>query len=120
MIEDFFDHKCNIFHVVKGTGSPGFGLPGSPTFEYSPVPDIAEQDCHFGVRNGTLNTAQQQPQNDLNARLKLTLPAGTDIRMNDKVVDCKTGLSYTAEVPRDIRGHHTIVYIKREGPGKAL
>ena len=120
MIEDLFDHKCNIFHVQKETASPGYSLPGSPTFSYGTVPDISEQDCHFSVRNGELHTTQQQPQNDLSARLKLNLPAGTDIRLNDKVVDCKTGLSYTAEVPRNIRGHHIIVYVKREGPGKAL
>lgn len=120
MIEDFFDHKCNIFHVQKETASPGYNLPGSPSFSYGSVPDISEHDCHFGVRNGDLRTSQQQPQNDLNARLKLTLPTGTDIRLNDKVVDCSTGFAYTAEVPRNIRGHHIIVYIKREGAGKAL
>lgn len=120
MIEDFFDHKCNIYHVQGEKESPGFGLPGSPTFSYNDAPDISGQMCHFGVKSGNLSTAQQQPQNDLSARLKLNLPTGTDIRLNDKVVDCSTGLAYTAEVPRNIRGHHIIVYIKREGPGKAL
>lgn len=120
MIEDFFDHKCNIFHVQNESASPGYGLPESPTFSYGAVPDIAEQQCHFGVKSGNLSTEQQQPQNDLIARLKLYLPTGTDIRLNDKIVDCKTGLSYIAEVPRDIRGHHMTVYIKREGPRKAL
>lgn len=120
MIEDLLDHECDIFHVVKETASPGFALPGSPSFTYSSVPDIAGQKCHFSVRTGEVNTAQQQPQNDLNARLKLTLPVGTDIRLNDRIVDCKSKLAYTAEVPRNIRGHHLTVYIKRTDEQKPL
>lgn len=120
MIEDFFDHKCDIYHVEKETASPGFGLPGSPSFTYGKAPDIAGQMCHFSVRTGEVNTAQQQPQNDLNARLKLTLPVGTDIRLNDKIVDCESNYAYTAEVPRNIRGHHLTVYIKRTAAQKPL
>lgn len=120
MIEDFFDHKCNIFHVQKDKGSPGYGLPETPSFTYGPTPDIAGQMCHFSVRTGEVNTAQRQPQNDLNARLKLTLPIGTDIRLNDRIVDCESNLAYTAEVPRNIRGHHLTVYIKRTDEQKPL
>jgi len=120
MIEDFFDHKCDIYHVIKGEGSPGYGLPGSPTFEYPAAPDIAARDCHFGVRGESVTIVQQQPQNDLNARTKLTLPAGADVRLNDKIVDCKTGYAYTAEIPRNIRDHHIFVYIKRTDVQKAL
>lgn len=115
MIADFFDHKCNIFHIVKDTASPGYNLPGSPTFQYGTTPDITEQVCHFGVRSANMSTTQQQPQNDLNARLKLSLPIGTDIRLNDRIVDCENNLAYTAEVPRNIRNHHLVVYIKRTG-----
>ena len=45
---------------------------------------------------------------------------GTDIRINDKVVDCETGLEYTAERPRNIRDHHIFVYIKRTKEQEAL
>lgn len=120
MIEDFFDHNCDIYHVVKESSSPGFGLQGSPSFRYGTDPDISGLACHFGVRSGEMNTVQQQPQNDLNARLKLTLPAGTDVRLNDKIVDCKTGLAYTAEIPRNIRDHHVFVYIKRTDTQKPI
>lgn len=120
MIEDFFDHKCNIFHVLNEVASPGFGLPGTPSFTYGSVPDIAGQSCHFGVRNANVNTTQREPQNDLNARLKLTLPIGTDIRLNDKIVDCESNLAYTAEIPRTIRGHHLSVYITRTNAQKPL
>lgn len=120
MIEDLFDHSCDIYHVAKETASPGYGLPETPSFTYNDAPDIAGQMCHFSVRLGDVNTEQRQPQNDLNARLKLTLPIGTDIRLNDKIVDCKSNLAYTAEVPRNIRDHHLIVYIKRTGAQKPL
>ncbi len=52
------------------------------------------------------------------ARLLITKsedPLGTDIRLNDKVVDLENGYAYIAEVPRVIRGHHISVYLHRTG-----
>ena len=49
---------------------------------------------------------------------KLQLPAGTDVRVNDKVVDKNTGLAYTAEMPHNIRDHHIMVNIQRKGTVK--
>ena len=51
MIADFFDHKCNIFHVRSEGKSPGFGLPSSPAFSYPDAPDEAEVPCHFAVKS---------------------------------------------------------------------
>lgn len=118
--EDFLDHTCDIYHIVKGKASPGYNLPSSPSFEYSKTPDISGQECHFGVRSMSISINQQEPQNVLEGKIKLTLPAGTDIRLNDKIVECSTGLEYTAETPRNIRGHHTFVYIQRVDKQKAL
>jgi hypothetical protein len=56
----------------------------------------------------------------MDAKIKLTLPAGTDVQLNDKIVDCATGLEYTAEQPVNVRGHHTFVYIKKTEGQKAL
>jgi hypothetical protein len=56
----------------------------------------------------------------MDAKIKLTLPIGADIRLNDKIVDCKTGLEYTAEQPVDVRGHHLFAYIKKIGEEKML
>ena len=115
MIEDFFDHKCNIFHVTTTSSSPGYGLPtGSDVkYGYGTKPDLTEVMCHFGVKTSSITIVQNEPQNDMDARIKLTLPTGTDIRLNDKIVSLETGLEYTAEQPRNIRDHHIIVYIKR-------
>lgn len=116
-IEDFFDHKCDIYHLKKSTNSPGYGLPESASFSYPDTPDEPKVNCHFSVMFGTNITRnavhQEQPINKYDIGIKLTLPMGTDVRINDKIVDCDSGFEYTAEQPRNIRNHHTFVYVKR-------
>lgn len=120
MIEDFFDHKCDIYHIKAEEDFPGYGLPVSNKYEYGDKPDIASLNCHFGVKASNITIIQQQPYNGMDARIKLTLPIDADIRLNDKIVDCDTKLEYTAEQPRNIRNHHKYVYIKRTGRQKPL
>ena len=108
-IEDFFDHRCSIYHTQQESTSPGYGLPGSPKFKYPKQPDLEEVPCHFGVRSTSIQIAQQQPQNDMDSDIKLTLPAGTDVR-----------LEYTAGQPRNIRGHHMTVKIYRTAQQRPL
>lgn len=112
-IENFFDHTCNIYHLQSADKSPGFNLPSSPAFSYGEEPDEAGVPCHFAVKSATVTVTQTEPANMLDAKIKLTLPAGTDIRMNDKIVWPETGTEYTAEFPRNVRNHHLFVYIKR-------
>lgn len=118
MIEDFFDHKCNIFHIRENGASPGYSLPDSPAFSYPDEPDISDLACHFGVRTQSVTIGQAAPVNLMDASIKLALPSGTDVRLNDKIVDCDTGYEYTAEVPRNIRGHHIFVYVKKKDMGR--
>lgn len=118
--ESLLDHKCDIYHAIKGESSPGYNLPGSPSFSYAKEPDITEQPCHFGVRSASVSITQTSPVNIEDARTKLNLPIGTDIRLNDKVINCATGEEYTAERPVDIRDHHTFVYIKKIGEERHL
>lgn len=117
---DMLDHKCDIYHLTKTAKSPGFGLSASPSFGYPEKPDEKEVVCHFGIESLDAGTEQKQPQNILHEKIKLTLPIGTDIRINDKVIDCCSGFEYTAEKPRNIRGHHIFVYIKRRKEQEAL
>lgn len=98
-LENLLNHTCNIYHAREEQKSPGYGLPASPSFYYPEEPDVAEQECHFGVRSQSVTITQTQPVNIMDAKIKLTLPIGADIRLNDKIVDCKTGLEYTAEQP---------------------
>mgnify|MGYP003571283565 CR=1 FL=1 len=119
-IADFFDHTCNIYHVTDKETSPGYGLPGSPKFSYPAEPDEKGVACHFGVKNASVNVSQSEPANLMDAKIKLTLPVGTDIRLNDKVVNCSTRLEYTAEQPLNIRGHHLTVVIQRTALQEAV
>ncbi|MBQ8331135.1 MAG: DUF3599 family protein [Clostridia bacterium] len=121
-IAEFFDHSCDIYHLTEDSKSPGFNLPSSPTHDYPAEASLKGVECHFTVRVGNnTNLTQNEPQNDYAARTKLNLPVGTEIGLNDKVVDCDTGLSYTAVTPpRNIRGHHIIVYVERTREQKAL
>ena len=47
-IESFFDHKCDIYHIIKENVSIGYGLPRSPCFSYPSLPDIKGLGCHLG------------------------------------------------------------------------
>lgn len=116
-LEDFFDHTCTLFHVKKDSSNLGYGISDKNHFSYPDVADEKDKDipCHFSVKNGTYQVAQGEPQNAYTARLKLSLPIGTDIRANDKVVSGVTGYTYVAEIPRKIRDHHIIVYVNRSG-----
>lgn len=118
--EDFFNHTCDIYHIKKEGKSPGYGLASSPSFEYPVEPDIKKQKCHFGVKSASVTITQTAPVNLMDSKIKLTLPIGTDIRLNDKVVNCDTKLEYTAEHPVNIRNHHLIVVLKRKDGQKAL
>lgn len=120
MFLDFLDHKCDIYHAENTGHSPGYGLPSSDEYTYPENPDIVEQICHFGFKSASIIITQNEPTNDMNSRIKLTLPYGVDIRVNDKIVSKETGYSYIAEIPRHPKNHHTFVYIKRTGIGRAL
>ena len=62
-----------------------------------------------------LQIVQGEPYSSLEGQVKLSLPIGTGIRKNDIVQSRETGLRYRADVPREIRGHHIIVTLRREG-----
>ena len=120
---DFMDHTCDIYHVVKTETSPGYNLRASPSFTYPEKPDETDVPCHFtqGGPGGTVNTlVQREPQHDYDDRIKVNFLLDADIRVNDKVVDHRTGAVYYAELPRTIRGHHKYVFVKRDGIEAAL
>ena len=117
--EDFFNHTCDLYHSKSTDATPGYGLPESKQHSYPEKPDEVNVPCHFtqGATGGTVNTlVQRLPQHDYEDRIKLALPFGTDVRVNDKVIDHRTGYVYYAEIPRIVHGnHHIYVYVKREG-----
>lgn len=108
------EHRCDIYHAISKKSSIGYGLPDTEEFEYTDIPDIPNQECHFNVKSGGITIVQGEPQTEASGRIKLNLPSGVDIRMNDKVVSKESGLTYRAEIPRNIRGHHIAIYLNRE------
>ena len=111
-IEALMNHTCDIYHIKSEDASPGFNLPSSPVFSYPDTPDIAGLHCHFALRGG-LRYGQNEPYGALEGRVKLNLPWGTDVRINDKIVHLETGYEYIAEAPIPIRSHHIIVMLRR-------
>jgi hypothetical protein len=110
------NHKCDVYHIVKTDKSPGYGLPSSPSFSYPETPDIQDLPCHFNIKSGGLltNSIQQtEPYAVLDGSIKLVLPFGSDIRLNDKIINRENGLEYTAGVPVNVRGHHMYVMLRR-------
>lgn len=116
--EDYLTHSCDIYHIRKRGESPGYGLPESPAFSYPEKPDIAGLRCRFEVKTQNVAIAQGSPMNLMDAGIKLVLPPGTDVRLNDRIVDCGTGYEYTAEVPHDIWGHHIFVWVRKKDMGR--
>ncbi len=113
--EDMLNHKCDIYHADKSDSDLGYGVTDTEHFSYPEDPDIEDVDCHFHIKTGSYVITQNEPINNYDARVKLSLPFGTDIRINDKVVSKETGFIYIAELPRVIRNdHHIIVYINRQ------
>lgn len=117
--EDMLNHKCDIYHIAKKEMNLGYGITDTEHFLYPAEPDLADVPCHFHIKTGNLQLVQTDPLDILQARIKISLPFGTDIRTNDKVVSHETGYAYMAEVPRVIHNnHHIIAYLKREKPVK--
>ena len=112
MIEDFFNHTCNIYHLQSKDVSLEYGL-DDKKYLYAKEPDIENVMCHFYIKTPE-QLVYNTPQPSINGRMKLALPIGTDIHSNDKVVNNVTGLSYIAEVIHNIREHHIMVYLFRE------
>lgn len=114
MFEDFFNHKCNIYHIAVEKEQIGYGFSESDTiFKYPDTPDIKNQRCHFHNKSNSVSLTQKEPDNDLMITRKLSLPVDIDVRTNDKIVDCDTGLEYTATLPNNIKGHHKTVILTR-------
>lgn len=114
MFEDFFNHTCDIFHLVEQASTKDYGIKVAKQYVYEKEPSEKDVPCHFHIQSDTLKIVQKEPYSILSGEVKLSLPIGTDIRKNDRVQSKETGLCYYADVPRNIREHHIIVQVRRE------
>lgn len=119
-IENFFTDRCDIYRSEPKLISPGYALPAAPKPNHTQTPDLENVPCCFCIKGSRENISRADPMMNYEADIQLDVPAGTDIRLNDKVVDLATGFEYKAGKPHDIRGHHITVQVKRYGLGEAL
>lgn len=115
--EDLLDHKCDIYHYTNQSVNKGYGFTENK-YSYPDAPDEKDISCHFHVTD--TNIKQDAPMNKYPAHIKVDFPADANIKLNDKVVwkDGSNTFSYTAEIPRNIRGHHIVVFVNRDGAVK--
>nr|DAE95969.1 MAG TPA: hypothetical protein [Caudoviricetes sp.] len=110
--ERLLNHKCDIYHITDvQTKDYGYGVVTNTESTYPSEPDLVNVSCHF--QKESINVVQSTPQQNIEARIKVDFPLGTDVRLNDKII--YKGLSYYAEVPSNVRNHHITVYCQRKG-----
>lgn len=116
MFDDFMNHKCNIYHLEDNAVNIGYGIKAESVRKPQPEAALKEVPCHFHIRmNNYLQLVQKEPYSRVDGKIKLSLPPGTDIRMNDTVEDCRDGLKYRAGKPQEVYGgHHIVVVLTRE------
>lgn len=116
MFDDFLNHRCNIYHLIDGTVSAGYGIREEASRETEGTASEQDVPCHFNIKNySTLRIEQGEPFSAVDGEIKLTLPTGTDIRKNDVVENCENGLKFRADYPKTIYGsHHITVMLRRE------
>lgn len=114
MFEDFFNHRCDIFHLVKNQEEGCYGIRGKERMVSEKTPSEENVCCHFHTKSNSLQIVQEEPYRKLTGEVKLSLPIGTDIRKNDVVKSRETGMYYRADFPKNIQGHHLTVVLWRE------
>lgn len=116
MFDDFLNHRCDIYHAADEPVSVGYGISTGNTQSHSEA-DEKNVPCHFHIKQvAQINVVQHEPYSTIEGKTKLSLPAETDIRINDKVVDLSNNLEYSVtDVPRTVHGgHHVIAIVERE------
>lgn len=123
MFKDFLNHTCNIYHLEEVPVNAGYGIKAGSVKKPQNEPAAENVPCHFHTKtNNTLEIVQREPYSSVEGEIKLSLPAGTDIRINDIIEDCRDGMKYRAGKPSEVYGgHHIVVMLKRmEGMVSAI
>lgn len=103
--------KCDIYHLVETTTSPGYGLPGETEYSYPDVPDAVDVPCKFTEKNQSIT--QGEPGAEIVHSFGVNFLPGVDVRLNDKLV--WNGMEFKAQIPRKIKNHHIEVVAIRKG-----
>ncbi|WP_373325628.1 DUF3599 family protein [Sporomusa paucivorans] len=103
--------KCDIYHLIETTTSPGYGLPGETEYSYPDTPDAADVPCKFTEKNQ--NITQGEPGAEIVHSFDVNFLPDVDVRLNDKLV--WNGMEFKAQIPRKIKNHHIEVVVTRKG-----
>ncbi len=118
-IEDFFRHKCDIYHISHAGRAAKYGLPSSEKDSTYPAnPSITDVICFFADANA--DEMEVEPTTVYPGARELSLPTGTDIHRGDKIIDKRFNIEYTAGFPEDIRGKYLSVPLNRKTVREAL
>lgn len=124
MIEDFLDHKCDIYFPIQNADTVAYSLPDRKTIQYPATPSLSNVDCHFSVKSQSQGQSMEQtsPQNRLRHNGKLTLPVGTEIPPNCKIINKSVtpNEEFTGKIPLNIRNHHITVELYRRSEQEPL
>lgn len=121
MYMDFLTDRCDIYHLRREQEHVGYGVPPDTAHTYPKEPDEADVPCHFNRGGLWAKMVQTEPGRMYPAATKLQLPLGIDVRLNDRIIDCSTGLVLTAGVPRVVgRNHHIAVEAQAIGAESEL
>ncbi|WYP24753.1 DUF3599 family protein [Alkalihalobacillus sp. FSL W8-0930] len=108
-LENFLVHTCDVYRLAAVTPKKSYGIEIEQPNQFSEEPISSGVPCHF--QELTQDVVQGQPQATFLQRMRVTFPAGTDIKLNDTVK--WSGASYKLQQPKDVRGHHIIVTATR-------
>ena len=78
--ERLLNHKCDIYHITDvQTKDYGYGVVTNTETAYPSEPDLVNVSCHF--HKESINVVQSTPQQNIEARIKIDFPLGTDVRL---------------------------------------
>ncbi|MBM0064933.1 DUF3599 family protein [Alkalicoccobacillus gibsonii] len=108
-LENFLVHTCDVFRLVAVAPKKSYGIEIEQPNQSAEEPVYTGVPCYF--QELTQDVVQGQPHTTFVQRMRVTFPAGTDIKLNDTVK--WSGATYKLQQPKDVRGHHIIVTATR-------
>lgn len=116
MFEDFLNNLCNIYRAENTTVTAGYGVRAKTVKAYSDTPMAENVPCHFHIRaSNNIRITQMEPYTAAEGDMKVSLPAGADVKEGDLIEDCQNGMKYRVGVPRIVHNsHHITASLYRE------
>lgn len=111
-INNLFDHSCNIYHQIIQEKELEYGLKSSNVYTYENEVSEKYIPCHFKNINDQRITQKEAFYASYDD-IKVILPFGTNVVLNDKIVNAQTNEQYIAGFPINYRNSHIIVRLRK-------